>query len=65
MLIRWIMRRWALAALWFRFRKKQMVFHAPPPLDQGAILAGNHQAGRQMGQPDGGLGLIDTLPART
>ena len=43
MLIRWIMRRWALTALWFRFRKKQMVFHAPPPLNQGAILAGNHQ----------------------
>jgi 1-acyl-sn-glycerol-3-phosphate acyltransferase len=37
------MRRWALAALWFRFRKKQMVFHAPPPLDRGAILAANHQ----------------------
>jgi 1-acyl-sn-glycerol-3-phosphate acyltransferase len=43
MVFRWIMRGWALAALWFRFRKKQLFFHAPPPLDQGAILAANHQ----------------------
>ncbi|MGD2120507.1 MAG: 1-acyl-sn-glycerol-3-phosphate acyltransferase [Gemmatimonadota bacterium] len=43
MVFRWFMRRWALAALWFRFRKKQMVFHASPPLERGAILAVNHQ----------------------
>jgi 1-acyl-sn-glycerol-3-phosphate acyltransferase len=43
MLFRWILKRLALAALWFRFRKKQLVFHAPPPLHRGAILAANHQ----------------------
>ncbi len=32
-----------MAALWFRFRKRQLVFHAPPPFDQGVILAANHQ----------------------
>ena len=43
MLIRLIMKAWIRTALWFRFRKVQIVFHAPMPMKQGAILAGNHQ----------------------
>ncbi len=43
MFLRWILKKWILAALWFRFRKRQMVFHAPPPRGRGAILAANHQ----------------------
>jgi len=42
-LVRWIMKRWIRAALWFRFRKVSLVFHSPLPMDGGAILAGNHQ----------------------
>ncbi len=43
MLLRWIMRGWIRAALWFRFRQISLVFHAAVPMDRGAILAGNHQ----------------------
>jgi len=43
MLLRWILKRWMLAALWFRFRKRQVVVHAPLPRGRGAILAANHQ----------------------
>jgi len=42
-LVRWIMKRWIRAAVWFRFRKVSLVFHSPLPMDGGAILAGNHQ----------------------
>lgn len=42
-IFRGIMRRWIRAALWFRYREVRIVFHSPLPLDEGAILAGNHQ----------------------
>ena len=42
-MVRWIMKGWIRAALWFRFRQVQRVFHAPLPMDGAAILAGNHQ----------------------
>ena len=37
------MKGWIRTALWFRFRQISLVFHAPPPMDGAAILAGNHQ----------------------
>jgi 1-acyl-sn-glycerol-3-phosphate acyltransferase len=37
------MKGWVRTALWFRFRKVSIVFHVPPPMREGAILAGNHQ----------------------
>jgi 1-acyl-sn-glycerol-3-phosphate acyltransferase len=40
-----LMRAWVRTALWFRFRRISRVFHAPPPLTEAAILAGNHQNG--------------------
>jgi 1-acyl-sn-glycerol-3-phosphate acyltransferase len=43
MVLRWILKGWIRAALWFRFRQVDIIFHGPPPLDGGAILAGNHQ----------------------
>ena len=43
MVLRGIMKGWIRAALWFRFRQVSIVFHAPLPMDGGAILAGNHQ----------------------
>jgi 1-acyl-sn-glycerol-3-phosphate acyltransferase len=43
MLLRWIVRRWIRAALWFRFRKIQIVYHEPPDQARGTILAANHQ----------------------
>jgi 1-acyl-sn-glycerol-3-phosphate acyltransferase len=42
-IVRTIVRRWIRAALWFRFRKVTIFFHAPIPMDEGAILAGSHQ----------------------
>ena len=42
-MVRAIVRRWIRAGLWFRFRKVTLVFHAPIPLDEAAILAGSHQ----------------------
>ena len=42
-MVRWIMKRWIRAALWFRFRRVSLVFHSPLPMDGGAIFAGNHQ----------------------
>jgi 1-acyl-sn-glycerol-3-phosphate acyltransferase len=42
-IVRIIVRRWIRLALWFRFRKVTIVFHAPIPLHEGAILAGSHQ----------------------
>ncbi len=38
-----ILKAWVQMALWFRFRKIQWVFHAPVPMEAGAIIAGNHQ----------------------
>ncbi len=43
MVVRWIMRGWIRAALWFRFRQISIVFHAPVPMEGPAIIAGNHQ----------------------
>lgn len=43
MIVRRITREWIRTALWFRFRKIQMEFHTPPPLNGPAVLAGNHQ----------------------
>ncbi len=43
MVVRWIIRTWIRVALWFRFRKISIVFHAPVPTDECAIIAGSHQ----------------------
>lgn len=43
MFVRWIMGTWIRIALWFFFRRIELVFHAPPPLDRCAVLAGTHQ----------------------
>lgn len=43
MVVRWIMKGWIRAALWFRFRQISIVFHAPIPTDECAIIAGSHQ----------------------
>jgi len=43
MVLRGIMRGWVRTALWFRFRQISIVFHAPIPTDECAIIAGSHQ----------------------
>ena len=42
-ILRAMVRGWIRTGLWFRYRKVQIVFHSPLPLDGRAILAGNHQ----------------------
>jgi len=42
-MFRWIARHWIRAALWFRFRKIQVVYHEAPDRGRGTILAANHQ----------------------
>jgi 1-acyl-sn-glycerol-3-phosphate acyltransferase len=43
MLLRWILKRWIRAALWFRYREIRIVAQAPIPMDQGIIVTGNHR----------------------
>ena len=43
MLLRWILKRWIRAALWFRYREIRIVTQAPIPMDQGIIVTGNHR----------------------
>ena len=54
MLLRFFLKGWVRAGLWFRFRETRLVFHAPIPLDEPAVLAGNHQNG-----------LLDTMTVCT
>jgi 1-acyl-sn-glycerol-3-phosphate acyltransferase len=43
MVLRWILKRWIRAALWFRHREIRIVTQAPIPMDQGLIVTGNHR----------------------
>jgi 1-acyl-sn-glycerol-3-phosphate acyltransferase len=42
-IIRWILGTWVRVALWLFFRRIELVFHAPLPMDRCAVLAGTHQ----------------------